>query len=59
MLIITPAKNAAVIDRVKEIVMDHVPEEVSDLVYLSLKWAYHYLYLPDPLLRASICQPYL
>lgn len=27
-LIITPAKNAAVIERVKDIVMEHVPEEV-------------------------------
>jgi hypothetical protein len=28
-LIITPAKNATVIDRVKDIVMEHVPEDVS------------------------------
>ena len=28
-LIITPAKNAAVIERVKDIVMEHVPEEVG------------------------------
>jgi hypothetical protein len=48
-LIITPAKNAAVIERVKDIVMEHVPEEVRTAQFDDLFF----------LLNGSLSRPFL